>query len=49
MLGENIVDSLLNFAIKYKDRVDLDLIKPAVDWRKAGAAPRVESAAVSRK
>ena len=49
LLGENIVDSLLNFAIKYKDRVDLDLIKPAVDWRKAGAAPRVESAGVSRK
>ena len=49
LLGENIVDSLLTFAVKYKDRVNMELIKPAVDWRKAGAAPRVESAAVASK
>ena len=49
LLGDNIVDSLLKFAIQYKDRVNLELIKPAVDWRKAGAAPRVESAAVASR
>ena len=49
LLGDNIVDSLLRFAVEYKDRVDMELIKPAVDWRKAGAAPRVESAAVAKE
>lgn len=31
-----------------KDRVNLDLIKPAVDWRKTGVADASGSAAVAR-
>ena len=96
LLGDNIIDSLLNFAIdvrspcslcasayvsqrrglcctgacnslscctssvqpraqltlsdcaQNKHRVDLSLIKPAVDWRKAGAASATMTAAVAR-
>ena len=29
ILGEAIVDSLLEFVIEYKDRVNMELIKPA--------------------
>lgn len=49
LLNDNVVDTLLSFAIANKDRVRMDLIKPAVDWRTAGAAPRTASAAVSRE
>jgi hypothetical protein len=31
-----------------KDRVNMDLIKPAVDWRKTGVADASSSAAVAR-
>lgn len=47
LLQDSVVDSLLDFAIQYKDRCRLDLIKPAVDWRKSpvtigtGSAARV--------
>ncbi len=33
-LSESLLDSLLNFAIKYKDRVDKDQILPKVQWRR---------------
>ncbi|MFO8040593.1 MAG: NAD-dependent epimerase/dehydratase family protein [Sodalinema sp.] len=33
-LSESLLDSLLNFAIKYKDRVDKDQILPKVRWRR---------------
>lgn len=36
-----MVDSLLEFALQYKDRVRHELIKPAVDWRKSGTKVRV--------
>ena len=32
---------------QYKDRVDPRLIKPAVDWRKAGVADATNKAAVA--
>lgn len=32
---------------QYKDRVDMKLIKPAVDWRKAGVADATNKAAVA--
>jgi UDP-sulfoquinovose synthase len=47
LLNDNVVDTLLSFAVKYKDRVRGELIKPAVDWRTAGAKPRTKSAAVA--
>lgn len=33
-LSDSLLDSLLNFAVKYKDRVDKDQILPKVRWRR---------------
>jgi UDP-sulfoquinovose synthase len=33
-LSDSLIDSLLNFALKYKDRVDLQQIMPKVKWRR---------------
>jgi UDP-sulfoquinovose synthase len=33
-LSDSLIDSLLNFAVKYKDRVDRDQILPKVSWRR---------------
>jgi UDP-sulfoquinovose synthase len=35
LLGESLLDSLVNIAIEHRDRVDLDLIMPRVDWRRS--------------
>jgi UDP-sulfoquinovose synthase len=48
LLGDSMVDSLLQFAVQYKDRCNLDLIKPAVDWKKAGARIATKGAAIAR-
>jgi UDP-sulfoquinovose synthase len=32
-LGESLLDSLLNIALEYRDRADLDAVNPRVDWR----------------
>ena len=34
--------------VQNKHRVDLNLIKPAVDWRKSGAASATMTAAIAR-
>ena len=34
MLSDSLLDSLLNFAVKYKDRVDKEQILPKVKWRR---------------
>jgi UDP-sulfoquinovose synthase len=34
LLSDSLLDSLLNIAIRYKDRIDKDIIHPKVDWRK---------------
>jgi UDP-sulfoquinovose synthase len=34
-LSEALLDSLLNIAVKYRDRIDEELIPPRVDWRNA--------------
>lgn len=34
-LSESLLDSLLNIAIKYRDRVNHDVIDPKVNWREA--------------
>ena len=39
LLSDALLDSLLNFAIKYADRVDKAQIMPAVSWKKAGVTP----------
>jgi len=40
LLSDSLVDSLLNYAIKFKDRVDTKQIMPSVSWRKMGVKPR---------
>lgn len=40
-----MVDSLLEFAIQYKDRVRMELIKPGVDWRAKGKGATAAAAA----
>jgi UDP-sulfoquinovose synthase len=40
-LSDSLLDSLLNIAIEYRDRVDVDHIMPRVDWRKGRAKQRV--------
>lgn len=44
LLSDSLLDSLLNFAIKFKDRVDTRQIMPSVSWRKIGVKPRTVSA-----
>ena len=48
LLGDSVVDSLLQFAIEYRGRVKPELIKPAVDWRKTGVRDGTMKAAVAR-
>lgn len=40
LLSDSLLDSLLNFSIQFKDRVDPNQIMPGVSWRKAGAKPK---------
>ena len=46
LLGDAMLDSLLEFAVEYKDRVRMELIKPAVDWRKTPVGSATTTAAV---
>jgi UDP-sulfoquinovose synthase len=47
LLQDSMVDSLLEFVIEHKDRCKMELIKPAVDWRKAGVKVNTMGAAVA--
>lgn len=38
-LSDSLLDSLLNFAVQYKDRVDTKQIMPSVSWKKIGVKP----------
>ncbi|KAL3818947.1 hypothetical protein ACJIZ3_004852 [Penstemon smallii] len=44
LLSDSLLDSLLNVAVQYKDRVDLKQIMPSVSWRKIGAKPKTIAA-----
>lgn len=44
LLSGSLLDSLLNFAIKFKDRVDKKQIMPNVSWRKIGVKPKTIAA-----
>lgn len=35
-LSDSLLDSLLNFAVQFKDRVDTKQIMPSVSWKKIG-------------
>lgn len=40
LLSDSLLDSLLNFAVQFKDRVDTKQIMPSVSWKKIGAKPK---------
>lgn len=44
LLSDSLLDSLLNFAVRYRDRVDTAQIMPSVSWKKIGAKPRTVAA-----
>ncbi|PSR91318.1 UDP-sulfoquinovose synthase [Actinidia chinensis var. chinensis] len=44
LLSDSLLDSLLNFTVKYKDRVDTKQIMPSVSWRKIGVKPKTIAA-----
>ena len=43
-LSDSLLDSLINIAIRYKDRIDASLFVPKVNWRKARNEKRTEQA-----
>lgn len=44
LLSDSLLDSLLNFAIKYEDRVDKKQIMPSISWKKIGVKPKTVAA-----
>lgn len=44
LLTDSLLDSLLNFAIRFKDRVDTAQIMPNVSWKKISAKPKTVAA-----
>ncbi|KAJ8635269.1 hypothetical protein MRB53_009536 [Persea americana] len=44
LLSDSLLDSLLNFAIRFKDRVDTTQIMPNVSWKKISAKPKTVAA-----
>jgi UDP-sulfoquinovose synthase len=40
-LGDSLLDSLLNIAVEYRDRVDTDHVMPSVDWRTGRSKERI--------
>ncbi|XP_065849083.1 UDP-sulfoquinovose synthase, chloroplastic [Euphorbia lathyris] len=44
LLSDSLLDSLLNFTIQYKDRVDTKQIMPSVSWRKIGVKSKTVAA-----
>ena len=46
LLGDSMIDSMLEFVLKYKHRVRRELINPAVKWKETSVASATGSAAV---
>ncbi|GJS78149.1 UDP-sulfoquinovose synthase, chloroplastic [Tanacetum coccineum] len=44
LLSDSLIDSVLNVAVQFKDRVDTRQIMPSVSWTKIGAKPKTVSA-----
>lgn len=40
LLSDSLLDSLLNFAMKFSDRIDKEQIMPTISWKKIGVKPR---------
>jgi UDP-sulfoquinovose synthase len=43
-LGDSLLDSLMNIAIEYRDRIDPDVVMPSVNWRTGKAKQRINKA-----
>ena len=43
-LGDSLLDSLLNIALEYRDRIDPEVVMPSVDWREGRAKQRIHKA-----
>jgi UDP-sulfoquinovose synthase len=48
LLSESLLDSLVNIAIRYKDRVDPALMLPQVNWREAKNDRRIQVGAAAK-
>jgi UDP-sulfoquinovose synthase len=46
-LSESLLDSLMNIAMKYQDRIDRSLFLPQVEWRNSRNQRRRQGAAIS--
>jgi UDP-sulfoquinovose synthase len=43
-LGDSLLDSLMNIAIEYRDRIDPEVVMPSVNWRTGKAKQRINKA-----
>jgi UDP-sulfoquinovose synthase len=48
LLSDSLVDSLINIALRYRDRIDPALFAPQVNWRQARNERRTESGQVKQ-
>jgi UDP-sulfoquinovose synthase len=48
LMADSMIDSLLSFAIQNKDRVQMDLIEPAVSWKESGTRDATMRAASTK-
>jgi UDP-sulfoquinovose synthase len=46
LLSDSLLDSLMNIAIEYRDRIDTGVLLPNVNWRKASNSRKRQAAAV---
>jgi UDP-sulfoquinovose synthase len=46
LLGDSLLDSLLNIAVEYRERIDPEFVMPTVDWRRGKARQRVHKTPV---
>jgi len=44
LLSESLLDSLLNIALEYKDRIDTSLLLPRINWRKSRNDRQIKTA-----
>jgi UDP-sulfoquinovose synthase len=45
-LSDSLLDSLLNVAIRYRNRIDTSMFLPQVDWRRTSNPRRLKACAV---
>jgi UDP-sulfoquinovose synthase len=46
VLSDSLLDSLMNIAIEYRDRIDTGVLLPNVNWRKASNSRKRQAAAI---